>query len=221
MTALNSLLITGNLAEAVGVICPARSGAMTGIAADADVYGLRNVGLRPFRISMIRFRWVTTTAFTSAQCLAFCFSKVVGMQMVHDTGSPVTVQAHYKSQSIVPNTTSGSRLPNSSGNPPLIVDPPATNSGLRQVALDCAISGTAAITMSNPSLTYTAPDADEPDIYLVSAGSTLPVLYEDWQPRDGLSLVLEQNEGMVGKNAIALGAAGVGRLYIAAEGYFL
>ncbi len=46
-------------------------------------------------------------------------------------------------------------------------------------------------------------------------------MYEDWQPRDGLPLVLAQNTGLLGRCTIALGAAGVGRLHVGVDGYFL
>lgn len=210
-------LVASNLAEAHGVISPARSGLMTVITADADVYGLRNVGERPFRVTMVRIRWVTTTAFAAAQCLSFRFTKVYAMQMVHDGGSPVTAVPHWRCPSVLPNaanvtTLAGSLVPATAA---------LAETGLRQAALSVRISDTAAITMSNATLTYSAPSASEPDIYPVASGSTLPAIYEDWQPRDGLPLILEQNTGIVGKIGITMGATGVGRLYVGVDGYFL
>lgn len=201
----NGVLIRDNLGTAYGVIAAARSGLMTGLSANDDCYLLRNVGARPFKITLVRIRWATTTAFTTAQCLAFSFSKVYGATAVHTGGTPTTIAPHWRFQGNVPGTSSGNTVP-------------ATESTVVvNVALTGVISGTAALTTA----TYTAPDADEPDIFAIAAGSTTPAIYEDWQPRDGLPLVLEQNTGLLGRAIIALGAAGVGRLYVGVDGYYL
>jgi hypothetical protein len=191
------LIESGNLAMGTPVIVPARSGAMTGLSAGDDCFGCRNIGPNPFAVCTVRVRWVTTTAFASAQCLAFRFNKVYGFTAVHSGGSGIAVQAHYRAQLNVPNTSTGDRV------------------ALTQIST--VISNTAALTTA----TYTAEDTDEPDIYVVAAGGTLPAGYEDWQPRDGYPLVLDPDTGIVGNVDIALGASGVGRLYVALEGYYI
>lgn len=201
----NGVLIDQNLGTAYGVIAAARSGLMTGLSAADDCYLLRNVGKRPFKITMVRVRWVTTTAFTTAQCVGFNFFKAYGNTAVHNTGSPTTIAPHWRFQENVPATSTGDTVP-------------ATESTVVvNVALTGVISGTAAIT----GATYTAVTAAEPEIFAVSSGSTLPAVYEDWQPRDGLPLVLAQNTGLLGRCTIALGAAGIGRLHVGVDGYFL
>lgn len=201
----NGALIDQNLGTAYGVIAGARSGLMTGIAADADCYLLRNVGKRPFKITMVRIRWATTTAFTSAQCMAFAFYKVYGNSAVHSGGTPTTFVAHWRFQGNVPATTLADTIPTAEGT--TVVNIAATG----------VISGTAAITTA----TYTAPTASEPELFAVSVGSVTPGIYEDWQPRDGLPFVLEQNTGLLGRVAIAMGASGVGRLFVGVDGYYL
>jgi hypothetical protein len=194
-TAENNALVESNLVQAVGIVAPARSGLMTGIAADADVYALRNVhSTRTFSVGMIRFRWYTTTAFGTAQSMAFRVSKVFGFTAVHSGGTPVACQAHYKTQPH--RQTAGTRVP--------------------LTELSAVISSTAALTTA----TYTAPDDDEPDEMVVSSGAVLPVLSEIWRPRDGLPLVLEPNTGIVIKLDVAMGASGLGRLYVAPEGFW-
>lgn len=201
----NGALIDQNLGTAYGVIAGARSGLMTGIAADADCYLLRNVGKRPFKITMVRLRFATTTAFTAAQCLAFAFHKVYGCTAVHTGGTPTTIAPHWRFQGNVPATTTADTVP-------------ATESTVVvNVALTGVISGTAAITTA----TYTAPTAAEPELFAVAGGSNTPVVYEDWQPRDGLPFVLEQNTGLLGRVAIAMGAGGAGRLFVGVDGYYL
>ena len=201
----NGALIDENLGTAYGVIAAAQSGLMTGIAAAADCYMLRNVGKRPFKIEMVRVRWLTTTAFTTAQCVGFSFWKAYGATAVHTGGTPTTFAPHWRFQENVPQTSTGDTVPAAEG------------TTLINIALTGVISSTAAITTA----TYTAVDADEPDIFTIGAGSTTPVVYEDWVPRDGLPLVLAQNTALLGRVTVAMGAAGVGRLYVGVDGYYL
>ena len=191
----NYALVERNLVQATGFILPARSGAMTGIAADADVYGAVNLNSqRNLALTMARVRFVTTTAAASAQAMAIRFSKVTGYTAVHSGGSGVSVQAHYHTLPL--RQAAGTRVPTTE--------------------IRAVISGIAAIT----SATYTAPDDDEPDFYPISSGGTFPTIYEDVFPADGLPSVLEPNTGIVGKLDIAMGASLVGRLYIALLGYW-
>lgn len=191
----NYALIERNLCQATGFILPARSGAMTGIAANADVYGAVNLnGQRQLALTMARVRFVTTTAAASAQALAIRFSKVTGYAAAHSGGSGVTCRAHYHTKPL--RQDAGTRVPASE--------------------IVAVISGTAAITTA----TYTAPDDDEPDFYPISSGSTFPTIYEDVFPADGLPAVLEPNTGIVGKLDIAMGASLAGTLYVALLGYW-
>lgn len=191
----NYSLIERNLAQATGIILPARSGSMTGIAADADVYGAVNLhASRAFALSMARVRFVTKTPAASAQSMAIRFSKVFGYTAAHTGGSGVTCRAHYHAQPL--RQDAGVRVP--------------------VTELVAVISGAAAI----DTATYTAPDADEPDFFPISSGSTFPTIYEDVFPADGLPSVLEPNSGIVGKLEIAMGASLVGTLYIALLGFW-
>lgn len=183
---------SSNLRLGTGYILGAVSGLVTGVAAAGDLFALRNVNSKAVAISAIRIRWVTTTAFAAAQAMAFRLNKVYGFTAIHDTGG-TAIQAHYKRQSQISGSTAGDRVPLSD--------------------LSAYIAATGAIT----GATYTAEDADEPDLFAVGAGSTLPGVYEDWAPADGLPLVLEQNQGIVVNNHIAMGAAGVGNLFVGIE----
>jgi hypothetical protein len=189
----NLLLDAGNLRQATGYILGAVSGAMTVITADSDVFALRNVSTSCISVNAIRIRWVTSTAFGSAQSMAFRVHKVYTFTAVHSAGSPTAIQTHYKRQSQIRGTATGDRVP--------LTD------------LSALIAGTAAMT----SGTYATIDADEPELLAVGAGSTLPGIYEEWAPADGLPLVLEQNQGIVVKNHILMGAAGVGNLFVGLE----
>lgn len=191
----NLLLDAGNLRQATGYILGAVSGAMTTIAADADVFALRNVSASPIVVSQLRLGWVNSTAFGTAQAVAFRAHKVYGFTAVHTGGSPKSVQAHYKRQSQIRGTATGDRVP--------LTD------------LSAVIAATAAITTP----TYTAADADEPEWFAASDGNLSPGFNVDLWPRDGLPVVLEQNEGIVVKNQVLMGATGVGNLFVCLELY--
>jgi len=192
----NMAINIGNSRSAEGLIVAALSGAMTVVAAGGDVFALRNVGPRPLAISAVRLRWVTSTGFAAAQGLAFSVSKVYGFTAIHDTGG-TAVQAHHKFQGGIQNTATGDRVP------------------LTEISAYMAATG--AIT----GATYTAEDTDEPEIFAVGAGTVLPGVYEDWEPFDGLPLVLTADTGLVVNNHTLMGATGVGSLYVAIEGYRL
>lgn len=183
-----------------GLIWPALSGLMTGIAADADVAGVVNLNDSPIVVQRIRLRWFTTTAFASAQSMAFRVNKVYGFTAVHTGGTPVAVQAHYNYQGGQSVTRAGVAI--------------ATGDRIPLTEISGVIASTAAITTP----TYTAEDTDEPDVLAIGSASTLPVLFENYVP-PGPPLVLTKNTGLIFNLAIAMGASGVGKLYIGLDGY--
>jgi hypothetical protein len=192
---LSSLTSAENLDGAQGLVLPARSGLMTVIAADADVFAFVNLDARTFYLTCLRAWWVPTTGFTVAQALAIAFYKAYGFTAVHTGGSPVAAQAHFKSQAEVAGSTAGARVP--------------------AAQIPIRISGTAAMT----SGTYVAVDADEPEWMFATNSSALPVGLDAWVPGDGIAIPFPRNTGLVGKSVVAMGAAGVGRLVVIAEGY--
>jgi len=185
-----------------GLVIPLLSGAMTGIAAGADVGAVRNLLDAPIVVQRIRIRFVTTTAFASAQSMAFRVNKVYGFTAVHDTGSPTAVQAHYNFQGGMSVTRAGAVI--------------STGDRIPLTEISSVIAATAAIT----NATYTAEDTDEPEVFAMGAGSTLPSVYENWVP-PGPPLVLSKNTGLIINNHILMGASGAGNLYVGVDGYRL
>lgn len=188
--------------HAEGLVWGAFSGLMTGIAAAADVAGLVNLNDAPLVVQRIRLRWVTTTAFASAQCMAFRVNKVYGFTAVHTGGTPVAVQAHHNYQGGLSQNRAGTAI--------------TTGDRIPLTEISGVIASTAAITTA----TYTAEDTDEPEVLAIGAGSTLPSVYENWVP-PGPPLVLSKNTGLIVNNAIAMGSSGVGKLFVGVDGYRL
>lgn len=189
----NLMLRDSNSADAEGIVWPAVSGLVTAVAAGADLGGFVNLDDRPFVVAGIRIRWVTTTAFASAQALAFRVNKVYGFTAIHSSGG-TAVQAHHQYQAGIGGSSVGDRI--------------ALTSLSGYIAATGAISGAS----------YTAEDTDEPEVFAVGAGSTLPGVYEDWYPPIP-PMVLVKNTGLVLNNQILMGSSGVGNLYWAVDGY--
>lgn len=198
----NNLINTETSPNSEGLIWPALSGLMTGIAADADVAAVANLNDSPIVVKRIRLRWFTTTAFTSAQSMAFRVNKVYGFTAVHTGGTPTAVQAHYNFQSGQKVTRAGVAI--------------TTGDRIPLTEISGVIASTAAITTA----TYTAEDADEPEVVALGAGSTLPVVWENFVP-PGPPLVLAKHTGLVVNLAIAMGATGVGKLFVGVDGHRL
>lgn len=185
-----------------GVIWGALSGLITGIAKDADVAGVVNLLDTPWVVQRIRLRYWTTTAFASAQSMAFRVNKVTGFTAVHTGGTPTAVQAHHNYGEGITKTRAGVTL--------------ATGDRIPLTEISGVIAGTAAITTA----TYTAEDTDEPEVVAIGAGSTLPSVYENFVP-PGPPIVLAKNTGLIVNLAIAMGASGVGQLFVGVDGYRL
>ena len=197
----NFLNDSANLRDAEGFVIGAVSGLMTTIAAGADVFGFQNLGPRTVVITGIRLRWVTTTAFGTAQALAFRTNKVTGFAAIHTTGGK-SVQAHYAHAEGVSVNSAGVAV--------------AVGDRIPLAEMSSYISNTGAIS----GATYTAEDTDEPEQFAVGAGSTLPGVYDDYIPTQGLlPLVCPTNTGIVVNNHILMGASGVGNLFVGLDLY--
>lgn len=192
----NYNLSLDNLRSAEGLIIPALSGEISGVAADADLYSLVSWAARPLIISAIRTRWVSKTSFATPQALAFRVSKAYEVIASHDAGGK-SVQAHHKAQAGIVGSTTGERVPLSE--------------------IEAYISIGEAITGGD----YTPVDVDEPEVFAVGAGASLPGVYDDWVPVDGLPLVLTSGTGFLLNNVIAMGVGGAGHLYVGVDAYRL
>ena len=195
----NCLIEPGNLVHATGFIVGARSGLMTGIAADADVYALRNPSPKPIRVPAIKLAWVTTVAASADPLLGFALHKVTGFSAIHSGGAPLTVSA--------------ATLLRNAGHIALAQGSAATND------FDCRIADAGAMSTA----TYDATSANngrpfdmvaaEPGM-TPSAANVAPSLNYVWRPEDGLPLVLDQNEGIIIRLVATMGTALVGRLFV-------
>ena len=186
--------------SAEGLVWGAVSGAITGITAGADVGAVTNLNDSPIVVQRIRIRFVPSTAFASAQAMAFRVHKAYGFTAVHTGGTPTAIQAHYNYQAGQGTTRAGAVI--------------ATGDRVPLIEISGVIAGTAAITTA----TYATIDADEPEVFAMGSMSTGPGVYENWVP-PGPPLILTKHTGLVVRNHILMGASGAGTLFVGVDGY--
>ncbi len=186
--------------SAEGLVWGAVSGAITGITAGSDVAAVTNLIDSPIVVQRIRLRFVPSVAFGSAQCMAFRVHKAYGFTAIHTGGTPTAIQAHYNFQGGQTTTRAGAVI--------------TTGARIPLTEISGVIAGTALI----DTATYTTIDADEPEVFAMGAGSTLPAVYENWIP-PGPPLILTKHTGLVVRNHILMGASGAGTLFVGVDGY--
>ena len=172
---------------AVGV----RSGALTGVAANAALFSFRNLAANPVIIRRIGVGFVCTTGFTAAQELAFGLMAARGFTVSDSAGTQIVL------------TGNNCKARTSLGQP---------------TSVDCRISAAAALTAGTKTLdgnhlgTVGGFAATTPGLVLAPTQNNL--LSHD---AGDYPLVLAQNEGINIMNLVAMGAAGVGTLYVNLE----
>jgi len=168
----------------------AQSGALTGAAANAPVFAMRNIGNNLLMVRRIGIGFVTTTAFTAAQRVDF------GLYPCRSFTASDTAQT-----AIV---VTGNNLKHRTSL--------ATFS-----SIDMRISNTAAITLGTRT-----PDTNpmsQVGGWSGGAGTTI-ITAQDNLLQHGAGdypLILANNEGLEIQNLTAMGAVGVGTLYVNIE----
>lgn len=182
----NMLIERGNLRDVaqpciLGALSP---GAQT-LAAGGDVYAVRNASVRPMAISRLLVSAFSTSTHTDGGAHSFSFYKVTGFTAIHTGGTPAAAAAFNR------KTSRWDPIPAS------------------EVA--CVIAGLNSGELS--TATYDAPEASAPFDWYPSPPSTRVQIFNarPWVPEDGIPLVLEQNEGIIGRIDQSL-SGGSGRL---------
>lgn len=168
------------------------SGAITGIAAAAAVFSLRNISSNPILIRRVGVGFIATTGFTAAQQLGWALKVARAFTVSDSVGTAVDL------------TGNNAKLR-------------TTHASLSSV--DCRISATAALTAGTKVLDVTNLGVVGTFAPAAGLGSLLPISDRNLLAHDAGDhpLVLGQNEGINIQNVIAMGAAGVGTLYVNLE----
>jgi hypothetical protein len=167
-----------------------RSGALTGLAANAPIFSLRNLAANPLIVRRVGVGFLTTTAFTTAQEVAFGLKVARAFTASDSSGTAIALAGNNcKQRSSLANLTS----------------------------VDCRISVAAALTGGTKTLDTN--DIGVAGFFSSAVGASLPPSMNNLLSHDAgdYPLVLAQNEGFNIMSLVALGAAGVGVAYVNME----
>lgn len=165
------------------------SGGLTGIAAGARIFSLRNTGTNLILIRRVTLGFMTTAAFTTAQTIdfnlfvarAFTVSDTVGTDL-----APSGNMSKFRTSLATPNVASRIGIAAAVSGGTLTQD---------TLAVGCVAGGSTAVATGLP---------------LTPGNLFLPAV-------SGLPIVLAGNEGLTVTNATLMGAAGVVKVYITVE----
>jgi hypothetical protein len=164
------------------------SGALTGVAANGPVFSFRNTGSNLILVRRVSIAFVTTTAFTAAQGLAYQLLRANSFTGSDSGGTALFTAGQNKHRNSFTNIASAPDIRISSTG--------ALTAGTRTLE-------TAGMGFANGSSTAVGTSMPTEDLLRYDSGD--------------YPLVLAQNEGFVVTNGIAMGAAGVIRLQVSVE----
>lgn len=170
----------------------AASGALTGAAANAAVFSFRNISANPVVVRRVGIGFVVTTGFTTAQELRWGLRFARGFTASDTGGTAIGLTGNEcKVRTSLDTLTS----------------------------VDCRISSTGALTAGAKVLDTSHLGMIGAYAAATTAGNILPPAPDNLlkQDSDDYPLVLAQNEGFNIMNVVAMGAAGVGTLYVNME----
>ena len=167
----------------------ATSGALTGVAAAAPVFSLRNItSPNLLMVRRVSVGFSTTTAFTAAQALEYDLFFARTFTASDSAGTAIAITGNLN------------KLRTSLATP---------------TSLDCRISAAAAITAGTRTLDTVALGIAAGSS--TGVGTTMPLTTLMAHEAGAHPIILAQNEGLVITNGIAMGAIGVIRLYVNIE----
>jgi hypothetical protein len=176
------------LGPATAITFGAQSGALTGVAASGPVFSIRNAANVPVVIKRVGIGFVTTTAFTAAQQMAWGLYFARSFTVDDSAGTAIAF------------TGNNAKKRTSLGVP--------TSVTARIAAAGANTAGTRTLDANPLSVVGGWSGA-------VGAAPVTPDINNLFNMQDaGYPIVLAQNEGLVVANVFAMGAAGVGTLYI-------
>jgi hypothetical protein len=183
----NNLLENGRLVYSKSHWIGARSGLMTTIAADASVFGLRNIGPEELIVSKLMLEWLTTTPFNAAQGLAFAAYKATAFTAIQTGGiTPNPIRKRVGDHTVLDFA-------------------------------EFVIANAAALTGSAFTIDNDDPFAVLSTGLAVAAATGINFGEEIWTPGNMVPITLGANEGIVVTVQNTMGAGGAGRLYVGAD----
>jgi hypothetical protein len=170
----------------------ARSGALTGAAANSAVFSFRNISANLVLVRRVGVGLTLTTGFTTAQEVAF------GLMFAR------AFTASDTAQTAIALTGNNTKVRTALGT---------------LTSVDCRISNTGALTAGTKTLDTNHLGVVGSYAAATTAGAVLAPSQNNLLSQDtgDYPIVLAQNEGINIMNLVAMGAAGVGTLYVNVE----
>lgn len=205
----NNLIEVGRCVQAKGHVAGGWSGAITGLAVNAIVYAIRNIGPAEVMVDAVDLAFATTAAGTTATGIAFALHKV-----------PITALANAGARATPPLPVRKRTRDNivlQPTNPP--GDPGAGFDTLLQVQIantgaltGATITGGIATFQDDPQGAFSPAGAS------VAAGTGLVFFGQyRWEPRNGIPLTLAPDEGIVVLSRLAFPTTLAGQLFVAPD----
>lgn len=167
----------------------ARSGAVTGVAAAGSVFTFRNLAANPIIVRRIGVGLVLTTGFTVMQEVAFGLTVARAFTASDTGGTPIAI------------TGSNAKMRTSLGT--------LTSVDCRIATTGALTNGTRTLDANNLGATGGWAPATTAGIFIATSSNSL--LQHD---AGDYPLVLAINEGFTIQNLVAMGAGGVGTVYV-------
>jgi hypothetical protein len=198
----NNLIETGRCVYAKSHLIAGRTNLITGLAANGIIAAIRNIGPAELIVDSLDMWFVTTTPSSAAGAVTFAFYKGVGFTALGGGGAraaePVPVRKRTNDHRVL--------------NPTLLLGD--------DTAVQVEVSDTAVLS----AVTITAALFDDPLGVLVpvrSNGTTDAIQSWDgqtrWEPRNGIPITLEPDEGVIFTTQQAFPPALVGRFGFCAD----
>lgn len=168
----------------------AKSGALTGIAANGPIFSFRNLAANPIAIRRVGIGFICTTAFTTAQVVDYSLIVARAFTGADSGGTTIALTGNTnKHRTSLGTLTSAQAFVSTTG---VLTAGTRTLDTNIMAATGAFIGAIGAALAPSPSNLF----AHDPEDY---------------------PLILAQNEGIVIQNLTAMGAAGVGTAYVSFE----
>lgn len=197
----NFIIENGRLVYAKGNVFGGLTGALTGLAANAIVAALRNVGPAELVIDSVDMAFATVTpSSVQTSGLMFALYKVPGFTALSNAGAratpPVPVRKRNNDHIVIPTTNN--------------LDPKF------DTAVQCQVGGTAALTgiTQSPALVVDDPQWTFSPRMVAAGTAALFDGQERWEPKNMIPLSLGVDEGLIVTARLAFPTALAGQFFI-------
>lgn len=210
----NNLIETGRLVYSKGHLIGARSGALTGLAANAIVGAIRNAGPAELIVDSVDMAFYTTTPGSVLTAgVAFAFYKVAQFTVMGSTGARAAAPVPVRKRTLDHQL--------------LLAAQPSNPSGKDDTFAQVQVGGTAAVTGHTIGAGGVVPVPDDPSGVLVCQPVNVSATFvlvqfngqSRWDPKNWIPITLGPDEGIVFSTQLAFPASLAGVFSFCADAH--